>query len=327
MAFRISGSDFSDFVSSPSGKSADVEESGLKFITPKGDIYFKEHVLRDRLSIFEASYQMTDDVTISGKGESYLLELQFNLSDSDILFRDKSKASLVTSARSGNITFLPEDENQATILFNRDVAYSTFDIHLPFELLNQYAGESKSMDIFLENMQKGRNCRLAQERIAISPAIFHTIWDMKNCRFEGLSRRIYLESKVYELIALLCERIDKRQTAIGLSAGDQDRIREVAFLISNNIKKPFTILELARMAGMNQTKLKAGFKLIFGDTIFGYLQSIRMRRAKSYLLDTRLSIREIAQLVGYGNTSNFSIAFKKTYGYPPMVLRNPDIRF
>lgn len=321
MGFKLVGDDFYDFVSSWGETFIETEANGMKFATPRGDIHFKEHVLRDRLSILEANYAMTDDVTISGKGETSLLELQFNLSESDILYYNKPNAPLVTPGRSGNITYLPADENQATIFFKKDLSYDMLDVHLPVDAINQYAGESKSMDIFVENIQRGVNCKLTSEKVEISPAMFHTIMEIKNCRFEGLSRRIYLESKVYELIALLFERIDNNPETILLNIGDEERIREAAFHICENIKSPLTIIELARTVGINQTKLKTGFKQIFGDTVFGYMQKIRMREAKGYLLDTQLPIHEIALNAGYRNASNFSIAFKRVYGYSPMALR------
>ena len=324
MGYEILGSDFSDFVSSSDEIYTSINKENInqiKVATPKGNILYKEQVLHQHLSIQESHYHMQDDVNISGRGDTSLLEIQLNLSDKGIFYRDKSNKEHITPARSGNIMFLSAEENQAKILFQKDIPYSTFDIHLPLSVLNRYAGESKLMDSFIAQIHKDISGKFSQNKISISPAIYNTIQDIKTCTYEGLTRRIYLESKAYELIALLYENVENQKHNNELSTADQERIHLAASIIRNNLEKPLTIIELAHQVGINQTKLKTGFKIIFSNTVFGYLQDIRMHQAKRYLLDTQLSVQEIGMLLGYQNTSNFSIAFKKTHGYPPMKLR------
>lgn len=324
MEYKILGSDFSDFVSSTDEINASVNEENLtqvKLTTPKGNILYQEQVLRKNLSIQESHYYMQDDISISGKGDNALLEIQLNLSEKGIFYKDKSNREHIAPAKSGNMMFLSAEENQAKILFQKDISYNTFDIHLPLSMLDRYAGESKLMDSFIAQIHKDISGKFSKNKISISPAIYNAIQDIKTCTYEGLTRRIYLESKAYELIALLYENVENHKQNNELSAADQERIRLAASIIQDNLEKPFTIIELAHQVGINQTKLKTGFKVMFGNTVFGYLQDIRMHQAKRYLLDTQMSVQEIGMLLGYQNTSNFSIAFKKTHGYSPIKLR------
>lgn len=324
MAYRILGSDFGDFVTSNEEiytSSQGENFNQIKLITPKGNINYFTQTLHEQLSIQEAHYHLQDDVHINGKGDQALLEIQFNLSDKGIFYKDKSQKGHLTPARSGNIMFLSAEENQADILFRKDVQYNTFDIHLPLNTLNRYAGESKLMDSFISQIHKDISGIFSNNKIGISPAIYNVLQEIKTCTYEGLTRKIYLESKAYELIALLYESVEKPKQDLELSASDQERLHEAASIIRNNLENPFTIIELSQKVGINQTKLKTGFKALFGNTVFGYLQDIRMHQAKRYLLDTQMSVQEISLLVGYQSTSNFSIAFKKTHGYSPTKLR------
>ncbi|GAB3420733.1 helix-turn-helix transcriptional regulator [Niabella aquatica] len=280
--------------------------------------------MRDDLFILEGRYQLQDDVAISGEGDNDLLEIQFNLSQLDIVYRNKRNVEQVAPAGSGNIAFLPAAENKARIFFKKDVVYNTFDIHLPVNGLHNYAGESKLMDAFLENIQSSALATFSPNTVEITPAIYNAIQDVKNCSYQGLTRKIYLESKAYELIALINEQAESRKTDHNLNRADQERIREAAAIIRNNLERPCSIIDLARMVGINQTKLKSGFKSIFDNTVFGYLQEVRMHQAKKHLLDTQLSVQEISLLLGYQNTSNFSSAFKKIHGFSPMKLRKND---
>lgn len=313
MGYKLLGSDFDEFLS-PAGK-----ENQSFFKTPKGDIGFEQQSIRDGLFILQSQYNISGDLSIFGKGDDSLLEIQFNLSEADIHFTNQSKQK-VAKAAYGNITFLAGDDNHADIEFNRNTNYQVFDVHIPLSLLDKYAGESKTLDKFINNIHSGRSSVLDTNGIAIRGELMRTIHDMRNCRFEGLTRRIYLESKVYELIALLHEGLNTKRND-KLIKKDLDKIHQAAALINDNLENPLTILELAKVVGMNQTKLKEGFKDVYNNTIFGYLQQLRMIEARKYLLNTDLSIQEIGNLVGYQHMSNFSAAFKKINGVSPLKMR------
>jgi len=327
MSFKIDSNDFGDFLSfDQSGSNGRTgwgndNQKLFRYYTPKGEISFKEEAVQDNLSILYGNYQLDDDVTIYGKGDSSLLEMHFNLSDHDILYHGKTRTTDTARPMAGNLTFLAADDNKATIGFKKDTAYNTFDIHLPLRLLIPYAGESKSIDDFLNNVAKGVSTKLAADEVSVSAKIYSVIQDIKNCKYERLSRRIYLESKILELLAESIHSIENDQAPFSLLPSDVERIKYAGQLIRENIANPLTIIELARKAGINQTKLKTGFKVVFGNTVFGYLQEIRMHEAKRYLLDSDLTLQQITQLSGYTSLSNFSIAFKRIFGYPPTKLR------
>lgn len=324
MGYQILSSELSDFVLTKDEMELTVGDrytSQIKLATPQGNIAYTEQTIREYLSIIEGHYHMQNEMTISGRGDTSLLEIQFNLSDKAIFYHDKFGKEHITPGRSGNIMFLASEENEARILFEKETSYQTFDIHLPVSFLEHYAGASKLLDNFLALVHKDVSTGLIQNNIRISPAIYNAIQDIKGCTYEGLTRRIYLESKAYEIIALLFEHAENRKDDCELSLADQEKIHLASSIIRDNLEKPLTIIELAHQVGINQTKLKTGFRQLYGNTVFGYLQDIRMHQAKRYLLDTQLSIQEIGMLLGYQNTSNFSIAFKKTHGYSPIKLR------
>nr|WP_068888836.1 AraC family transcriptional regulator [Pedobacter panaciterrae] len=328
MGFTFEGSDFSDFLASSSLSGGEVFQTGdeeggqIKLETPKGQILYHEYLLRENLSILQGNYSLNDDITIFGHGESHLLELHFNLSAHDIYYANNAIKREIAPSMTGNITFLNAEENKARISFNKHVPYHTFDIHLPVSFLTNYSGESRTMDDFLDHINKNLSRTLSKDEIKVSPKIFSAIHAIKNCAYQGLTRKIFLESKIYELIAFANEDSEGANIDLKLTASDIECIKYAALLIRENLDSPATIIELARKVGINQTKLKSGFKRFFGNTVFGYLQETRMERARSFLLDTSLTIQEISNLSGYQNISNFSLAFKNTYGYPPNKLRS-----
>ncbi|WP_246221712.1 helix-turn-helix transcriptional regulator [Marichromatium bheemlicum] len=89
-------------------------------------------------------------------------------------------------------------------------------------------------------------------------------------------------------------------------------------LLSNLSEAP-TIAELAQDTGLNQLKLKQGFKALFGTSIYALFQQHRMDRARQLL--RQHSVTETALMLGYSNISHFSAAFRKQFGVLPSETR------
>ena len=104
-----------------------------------------------------------------------------------------------------------------------------------------------------------------------------------------------------------------------------ERIHHIKELLVKNIHKPHSINTLADIACMNRTKLQAGFKNIFGNTIYGFLAEERMKRAHQLLITGEyIKIADIARQIGFKNPNHFSTAFKKRFGYLPKDIQNQN---
>lgn len=84
---------------------------------------------------------------------------------------------------------------------------------------------------------------------------------------------------------------------------------------------PPRLPELARLAGLNEAKLKAGFRARFGDTVYGTLRRHRLDEARRLLGEGRCNVTEVALRVGYSNPSKFAAAFKAAFGVSPSHVR------
>jgi AraC-like DNA-binding protein len=88
-------------------------------------------------------------------------------------------------------------------------------------------------------------------------------------------------------------------------------------LIEDFAAKPKSIDMLSRKAAMSSTKLKKMFKTVFGLPVYEYYQQKRMNRASELLSTGKYSIKQVSELVGYSNISNFATAFKKQMKIAP----------
>ena len=82
-----------------------------------------------------------------------------------------------------------------------------------------------------------------------------------------------------------------------------------------------TPANLARQAGTNEFTLKKRFKEIFGTTVFGYWNNLKMEKARHMLLHEDVPVSLVAEKTGYKNQPHFSTAFKKKYGIFPGKLK------
>ena len=91
-----------------------------------------------------------------------------------------------------------------------------------------------------------------------------------------------------------------------------------------NLDDPGSFSEIAQIAGLNEWKLKYGFKQLFDKTVFSYIHEERLNRARTLILETGLPMKTVAHDAGYKSLSNFNTAFRRVFGYPPGRLKRGD---
>jgi AraC-like DNA-binding protein len=146
-----------------------------------------------------------------------------------------------------------------------------------------------------------------------------------NCPYQGLTKQIYLESKCWELVALKLEQLaaePQPQSPNNLKSDDIDRIYEAKAILTRNWQTPPSLMELARQVGLNDYKLKLGFRQVLGTTAFGFLWHYRMEQAHQLLIAGGHNIKEVATIVGYSKQSNFAAAFRKKFGINPKLYQS-----
>lgn len=157
-----------------------------------------------------------------------------------------------------------------------------------------------------------------------TPEMHIALQQILNCPYQGWTRQYYLESKALELLILWltqASKLDKTPKICSLSSSDIDCLYRAKDLLTCNLRQPPSLLELARQVGLNDRKLKQGFRQVFGTTVFGYLHDRRMQQAQQLLIAGQMNVKETARLVGYASQSSFNAAFKKTFGVNPKALQ------
>lgn len=182
------------------------------------------------------------------------------------------------------------------------------------------------LEKFYKRLCNGESFFLSPENIQATPSQIQVFQDIMQAKVMGNAAKMYIESKIMESISLFISGIDKitEKKKDVISISDKDKMYQVRNIIQTEYQNFPSLHQLAIIIGTNEFKLKSAFKTVFGTTIFGYLFNHRMLLASQFLLDTNLSIQEIALLVGYEHQSHFCNAFKRKFILSPLEYRKKN---
>lgn len=143
--------------------------------------------------------------------------------------------------------------------------------------------------------------------------------------YRGARQMLYLEGKCTEILCACIEmwlaRRSVDQPGETLSARDLRLIESAREMIVADLRLTPTIPELARAVGTNASKLKRGFKFLYGMTIFEYGLRCRMNHALRLLVEERLPVGQVALSAGYQHQTSFTSAFRDFFGFAPKDAR------
>lgn len=156
--------------------------------------------------------------------------------------------------------------------------------------------------------------------VAYQGRIAEVLGTVMKCPFSGVTRYLFLESKMMELFVL---QMQPAQTVTGergkdsWTTVDKDRLHAVKDYIESSFLEDFSLKDLTYKFGLNEFKLKKGYKQLFQTTVFGHVHQLRMEKAKKLLRTNEMNVSEAAFFIGYDNVSSFCTEFKKRFGCSP----------
>lgn len=209
-------------------------------------------------------------------------------------------------------------------VYNKTLVLETFGIQFPSTQFIQFTQNANdSLKRFAEAIFNGRNVMLAEQWGAIDSPIQQVLQQIIHCKYNDELKKLFLLSKSIELLVLCAESYENtRQEQFIKSKADKEKLIAVRDLINERVQDPPNLSQIARMVGLNEYKLKRGFKEVFNNTVFGYLADQRLHLARRYLQDTRKTAAEISFELGFATPQHFSNAFRKKFGITPASARN-----
>ncbi|MCU0569992.1 MAG: AraC family transcriptional regulator [Oculatellaceae cyanobacterium Prado106] len=325
MAIAISQADYCELFDTVSPQlSMPVEPFETTWAYPQwlGQGYWREIRLRQGLELAIAHYRLTEAVTLHLPEREHIVEYCFHLTGG---YSDPSALAHLGNYALCGSGLAPVETTEWPAVEQFEV-----NVHIAPEVFTAWVRQAaddwpQPLEHLVQSFSHPYYTRSAEATRMMQM----TLQQLLHCPFQGLTKRLYLENKVWELMTLIIDQellVTAPQkscpTVSTLKPDDVDRIHQARAILLQKSDNPPSLIELARLVGLNDCTLKRGFRQVFGQTAFGLLHDYRLEQARQLLEERRLNISEITQAIGFANRSYFAAAFRKKFGLSPKDYRS-----
>ncbi len=278
-------------------------------------------------SITRRDFETTEDCfAVPFVGKEPVLQMIFSLEGKSV-FNERSKPYILPAARHCMNFFnyfecknlLDPKSHQHDISFRLGKDFYS-DILI---------GDLSSMNDRLPGMiLRQKDFNTINDGLPADSAIAGILNNIVQCPFSGEMREVFIRQHLRALFTLQVfhfgQIISGKEARLPdrMSRRDEEILHEVKSFIDQNFLEPSSLDSLARRFGVNEFKLKYGFKKLFNTSTIRYLQDKRLEFSRTLLRETDRPIGEIARETGYTHAGNFTTAFTKAFGKSPHQFRS-----
>jgi AraC family transcriptional regulator, transcriptional activator of the genes for pyochelin and ferripyochelin receptors len=291
-----------------------------------GEILLSE-IQSDDFCVWHIEYNIREDVTLTLRQEppNASVGLSFSLKK-NIPYLIKDLRAGVARRNHYNLTFLPESHCELSL---KKGEYESFGVEFMPDYLRKLGKDNAPLfREFVLSVLEGRPSSITEAHHVANSQIMDIVNELVHFRYPGTLPSLYIKSKVVDLLRLSIENIyiaDSDRTVRGMSSSDLKALTAVKEFLLVNLDNPGTLPEIAIRTGINEFKLKTGFKKAFGKSVIAFVHEERLQRAKFLITETDLPMKLVAVKAGYRSLSNFTTAFRKLFGYPPGTLKRGSL--
>lgn len=123
-------------------------------------------------------------------------------------------------------------------------------------------------------------------------------------------RRLVTEKQEYTMELITS---DWKKNVI-LYTGNNVEISKALEYVQQHYAEELSLKQIADLAGLSENYFSSLFKQEMGENLITYINRVRIQHAKQMLRSETMKVYEVAEKVGYRNTTYFSTIFKKVTG-------------
>lgn len=139
---------------------------------------------------------------------------------------------------------------------------------------------------------------------------------------EYIDRDIFFETASVSKLMNICTLFGRSATTLSSAQFATNGLNHTLRYIDEHYASPITTRTLADLEHLSCGHFRVIFKAKTGMTPTDYITTLRLRNACVLLKQTDLTVKEIAQSVGFSDQMYFSRVFVKHFGMPPKVFRH-----
>ena len=124
----------------------------------------------------------------------------------------------------------------------------------------------------------------------------------------------------------MCDRMrgeyDRQRVPLKLLIGaDQPKLIEAVELMESNLEELINLDDLSSLVGVSRRQLERLFRKYLGCVPSRYYLDLRLKKARQLLLQTSISISDVAIACGFVSASHFSKSYRDMFGRTPREER------
>lgn len=101
-----------------------------------------------------------------------------------------------------------------------------------------------------------------------------------------------------------------------------ERIKDILEYIENSVEKEITVSDVCQFSDLSRRSVERLFKSELNSTVLQQIKEARLSKAKSLLLETDISMAEIAKRSGFGNIRRLERTFNQVENASPSAYRS-----
>lgn len=273
------------------------------------------------MSIMEVHPDRT--VNIRYQKDPAMIDFGFILSGNINHRAESLKDFLKASGGFAGIGYFPGKKGVAK--FSGKSIFRTLHLHIKPELLYEMVlDDMDTMPPDFRNIVEGNTGRTFLSRRSMGSITRMAVSEIFNPALSGFPKKLFLEYKAMELLTLQISHLMSPQKGDwngSLSTNERSRIMEARDMLLKDLSDPPSLNDLSRGFSLSRNKLQFGFRVMFGNSVFGYLREHKMQKACYLFKSTDMTVSQVAWETGYVNVSQFTKAFKKRFGVLPKQFR------
>ena len=219
------------------------------------------------------------------------------------------------------------------------IVFTAADGEEGYKLAQDYNPDLVVSDIMMPRVDGIELCRMIKTNVQTShiPVILLSARTADNIKISGyevgadsyISKPFNFELLLVRIKKLIERQEDRRKefkknisvdpSAITITSLDEQLVKKALELIEKNMDNTsYSVESLSSDMGMSRMNLYRKIQSITGQTPTEFIRSIRLKRAAQLLLaDNKLSMVEVADMVGFSSPSYFTKCFKEQFGVLP----------
>lgn len=278
-----------------------------------GEGYLIKYDFGNGLAIFIRNFTLNQDVLLTEEsttpGACFIFNIGTQLS---FIYKDKKEYIIKK-----NHFFIELASNQfyCETPITKNEHYINYFIGVKDDLFLKLAYPINDIEAHMKKTFQASYSILTNLEIDTVQAELFNNYQHKNY-FGDTLKSIYLESKTMDLLHYTIKKTAKFLKTSNALAYDSNRftsLERAKEIILKEYYKNLSIKEISYRSAINECYLKKDFKKHYGITVYEMLQKRRLEVSKQ-LLQSNLSIKEVALKVGYKHAGNFSKIFQKRFG-------------